>query len=117
MASIAADEGTAPSSGSLRVAMEKVEELTNETVLLRRTNAALEQAAIGEVDSHITQFTRLCDHNRMLLLIIRTHDPNFTLDPESKVDLPAESQWLAGARERVKAAATEALGGMRLGYE
>jgi hypothetical protein len=117
VASTATAEGaegeSAPSSAALQVAMEAVEKLTNETIMLRRTNA--EQAAIREVDDHVAHFSRLRDQTSMLVQIIRLHNGDFVL--ESTIAPPVESQWLAAARVRVDAAATEALGGMRLGYE
>ena len=97
------------------MAMETMEKLTNETVQLRRTNAVLEQAAIREVDDHIAHFSRISDQTRMLVQIIRLQNSDFVL--ESMIDPPVESQWLADARVRQDTAATEALGGMRLGYE
>ena len=95
--------------------MGAVEKLANETTMLRRTNAALEQAAIREVDGHVAHFSRLRDQTSMLVQATRLQSGDFVL--ESAIAPPVESQWLAAARARVHAAATDALVGMRLGYE
>jgi hypothetical protein len=94
--------------------MATVETLTNEAIALRRTNAALELAAIREVDDYAAQFKRLQDQTHLLLQVIRMQNSEFTVD--TTIDPPAESEWLTEARARVATAETEALGGLRLGY-